>query len=119
MKTIAKCEKQKVYSGGIFVTFFVFHAPFFAFRISQHFMLGSAFVQKVKGFCGLFFRVINKKQNSHEIEKVYSVCFVFRCEFCENIHKICAKSEIQKIYYGLALGVIKLEEFVLRDLTIK
>ncbi len=65
VKTIAKCEKRKVYSG-------VFRVTFFAFCISQHFTPGSAFVQKVKGFRGLFFRGINKIRNSHEIRKVYS-----------------------------------------------
>ncbi len=42
-KTIVKYEKQKVYSKVFWVTFFVFLAPFFAFRILQCFALGLAF----------------------------------------------------------------------------
>ncbi len=47
------------------------------FRFSQHFVPGSAFTRKLKGFPGLFFHGINKTRNSHEMRKVYSVCFVF------------------------------------------
>ncbi len=67
---IAKYEKWKLYTQ-------VFCASFFAFRISQHFTPGLAFAQKLEGFRGLFFRAINKTRNSHEMQKVYSECFVF------------------------------------------
>ncbi len=70
VKMGAACEKWKVYSG-------VFHVLFFAFHISQHFAPGPAFMGKLKGFCGLFFRGINKTRNLHEIRKVYSECFTF------------------------------------------
>ncbi len=60
LKTIAKCEKRKVYSR-------VFHITFFAFCISQYFVPRSAFAQKLKGFCGLFLCGIDKTRNSHEI----------------------------------------------------
>ncbi len=85
-KTIAKGEKQKVYSGVLCVTFFAFRIPFFTFHISQHFAPGSAIAQKVVGFCG-----INKTQKSCEIQKMYSECFVFRVMFRENIRKILVK----------------------------
>ncbi len=59
----------------------------------SYFVPGSAFVQKVKGLCGLFFHGINKTRNSHEIRKVYSECFVFRGVF----RRIATKCEIRKV----------------------
>ncbi len=56
------------------------------FRFS-HFTPGLAIARKVKGFCGFFFRGINKTRNLHEIQKVYSECFVF----CDVFRKIPAK----------------------------
>ncbi len=53
---------------------------------------------KLKGFHGLFFRGINETQNLSEMRKVYSECFAFCGVFCENIHEIPAKCEIQKVY---------------------
>ncbi len=81
------------------VTFFTFCTSFLAFRISQNFAPGLAFARKVKGFRGLFFRGINKTRNLHEIQKVYSECFVF----CGVLRKhsrreIPAKCKIQKVY---------------------
>ncbi len=70
--------------------FFAFHTPFFA--------LGVAFMQKVKGFRGLFFHCINKIQNLHEIRKVYIQCFVYRGVFRKNIREITVKCEIRKVY---------------------
>ncbi len=35
-------------------------------------------MRKFKGFRGLFFHGVNKTRNSHEIQEVYSECFVFR-----------------------------------------
>ncbi len=72
-KTFAKCEKWKVNSRIFRVIFLVFRARF---RF-LHFAPGLAFLWKVNGFCSLFFCRINKTQNSHEIRKVYSECFVF------------------------------------------
>ncbi len=66
----------------------LFHVTFFIFRILQHFVPKSAFAQKVKRLLGLFFCVINKTHNSHEIREVYSECFVFRGVFRKNIRKI-------------------------------
>ncbi len=51
----------------------------------SYFVSGSAFTRKVKGFCSLFFRGINKTQNSHEIRKVYSECFVFVVCFAKTL----------------------------------
>ncbi len=82
-----------MYSGVFRITVFAFHIPLFAFRISQHFMPGSAFARKVKGFRGLLFCDINKTRNLHEIRKVYSECFVFCRVFCENIPNMHAKNE--------------------------
>ncbi len=45
---------------------------------SSHFTSGSALAQKLKGFRGLFFRSINKTQNSHEMWKMYCECCIFR-----------------------------------------
>ncbi len=70
-KQLQNAKKQKVYSGVLRVTF-LFRVPFFTFHISQHFLPGLTFVWKVKRFCGLFFRSINKTRNSHEIRKMYS-----------------------------------------------
>ncbi len=81
-----------MYSEVFRVTFFVFRARFFAFCISQHFVPRSAFVQKFKRFCSLFFRSINKTRNLPEMRKVYGECFVFRGLFCEN------NCEIRKVY---------------------
>ncbi len=66
----------------------VFRTSLFAFRISQHFAPGPAFMRKVKGFCGLFFCGINKTLNSPEMRKVYSEYFIFYGVFSENIHKM-------------------------------
>ncbi len=86
-----------------FVSLFSRFAPlFFACYISQHFVIGSAFTQKVKEFLGLFFRGINKTRNSHEIKKCI-VCFVLHGVFCENICKIPVKYE--KCISGLSLPV--------------
>ncbi len=82
-KTIAKCKKQKVYSGVFRITFSEFYAAFFAF------CTGLIFVKKVKGFRGLFFCGINKIRNLHEIRKVYRECFVFRGMFCEMRNEKC------------------------------
>ncbi len=76
----------------------VFCVLFFTFCISQHFMPVLAFGQKVKGFRGLFFCGINKIRNSHEVQKVYSKCFVLCGVFCGNVSKIPAKCEIRKVY---------------------
>ncbi len=85
-KMAAKCEKRKVYSGVFCVIFFTFCAPFFV-----HFASGSAFTRKFKGFCGLFFRGINKTQNSHKMGEYivsvshFVVCFaktLAKCEKC-------------------------------------
>ncbi len=94
--------KNKNYIAWYFgVTFFVFCASFFAFRILQHFTPGLAFVRKVKGFPGLFSRSINKTRNLLEMRKVYSECFVFRDMFRKNICEIPVKCEIQKCIDGL------------------
>ncbi len=95
MKTIAKCEKQKRIAW-YFASLFCILRPFF--RFSQHSAPGLAFAQKIKGSCGLFFRSINKTQNSLEIQKVYSECFVFCGVFLKNISEIPAKCEIRKVY---------------------
>ncbi len=90
-ENIRKMRKMKsVWRGISCHFFFAFYASFFAFRISQHFVPGSAFAQKVKGFRSLFFCDINKIRSSHEIRKAYSERFVFR----ENTYKIPAKCEI-------------------------
>ncbi len=98
VKTIAKCEKWEVYCGVFRFTFFAVYTGVGIRAKSQRILWfifsWSAFVRKVKGFCGLFFRGINKTQNSYEIRKWYSECFVFR----KNIRKIPAKCEIRKVY---------------------
>ncbi len=98
--------KREVYSSVFCVTFFAFHTPFFAFRFSQHFMTGSAFTQKVKGFSGLFFHSINKTRNLHEVRKGYSECSAFCGVFRENIYKIPAK------YKKCIIGLKKRNEFI-------
>ncbi len=87
----AKYEKRKVYNGVFHTTFFTFRTPFFIFRISQHFVSGSAFMRKLKVFRGLFFRGINKTRNSHEMRKMYSKCFIF-CGVFREKHLQNAKS---------------------------
>ncbi len=70
-KTIAKCEKQKVYSGVFCVTFFVFHVPFLAFCISQHFACqGRHLRKKSKDFVVYFFATLIK----HKICMKYEKC---------------------------------------------
>ncbi len=54
----------------------------------SHFAPGSVFAQKLKGFRSLFFRGINKTQNSAEMQKGYSECFAFLGAFRKNIRKI-------------------------------
>ncbi len=97
---IAKCEKQK-YTAGYFASRFSRFASVFHFL---HFAPGLAIARKVIGFRSLFFRGINKTQNSHEIRKVYSECCIFCGIFCENIREIPVKCEIRKVY---SAGLIK------------
>ncbi len=59
--------------------FFTFRTPIFTF------------VQKVGGFCSLFYSGVIKTQVWNV--KVYSEYFVFRSIFCKSIHKIPAKYE--------------------------
>ncbi len=66
-------KKRKVYGG-------VFRATFFAFHISQHFVPGSAFAWKVKGFCGLFFAASIKHKIRVKCEKcIVSVSYFLVC----------------------------------------
>ncbi len=58
------------------------------FRISQHFVPGSAFARRLKGFRGLFFCGINKKRNSPEMRNAYNECFAFYGVFRENIREM-------------------------------
>ncbi len=73
---------------GISHDFFAFRATSVTFRISQHFAPGSTIERKLQGFHGLFFRGINKTQNSPEMQKVYSECFSFCDVFLKNIREI-------------------------------
>ncbi len=41
----------------------------YSVSLFSHFAPGSAFTRKLKGFCGLFFRSINKTRNSPKCEK--------------------------------------------------
>ncbi len=93
-KTIAKCEKQKVYSVVFHVTFLHF-APLFLFFA---FCARVGIRAKSQKFRSLFFCGINKTQNLYELWKVYRECFVFRRVFGENIYEIPAKCEIRKVY---------------------
>ncbi len=63
-----------------------------------HFAPGSALARKLNRILWFIFCDINKTQNSHELRKLYSECFVFRVVFRENIRKIPAKCEIRKVY---------------------
>ncbi len=63
---------------------------------NEEFWRLGAFARKLKGFCGLFFRCINKTRNLHEVRKVYSECFVFRGVFRKNFREIPAKCELRK-----------------------
>ncbi len=81
-------KNEKCITGYFAPLFSRFAALFLAFCISQHFAPGSAFMQKVKGFFGLFFRGINKTRNLHEMRKVYGECFVFHGVFHENIREM-------------------------------
>ncbi len=45
-------------------------------------------MRKVKVFCGLLFRSINKTRNSREMLKVYSEYFLFRGVFGKNTRKM-------------------------------
>ncbi len=85
---------RKVYSEMFCATFSPFRTPFFSFGILQHFTPGLAFMHKVKGFCGLFFRGINKTRNWIKYEK----CIVSVLYFVVCFAKIFAKCEIQKVY---------------------
>ncbi len=84
-------KKRKVYSGLFCVTFLLF--PFCA-RVDIH-------AKTQKDFVVYFFHSINKTWNSHEMQKVFSECFVFCASFCKNIREIPAKCEIQKCIAGL------------------
>ncbi len=76
-----------------------FASIFSLLRLSSHFAPGSAFARKVKGFCGLFFRGINKTQKLHGIRKVYSECFIFHGvfhEICKNDRKMRKTKSVQR-----------------------
>ncbi len=73
----AQNVKNKKCISGYFAPLFSYFVALFSLFVPE-----SAFVRKLQGFCGLFFQGINKTRNSHEIRKVYSQCFVFRCVFC-------------------------------------
>ncbi len=75
-----------MYSEVFRATFFHILRPFF--RFSQHFVPGSAFARKLKGFRDLFLSGINKTRNLHEIRKVYRECFVFGGVFRKNTGKM-------------------------------
>ncbi len=91
-KMNAKCEKQKVHSRVFHVTFFAFHVPFFSFRILQHFVPGSAFVQKLKGFRGLFFAALVK----HEIRLKCKKCILSVSYFVVCFAKYPQNAEFEK-----------------------
>ncbi len=61
-----------------------------------HFGPGSAFTRKVKGFCGLFVRGINKTRNSHEMQKVYGKGFVFWCYFSKTFAQYPQNANYEK-----------------------
>ncbi len=82
----ANAKKEKCIARYFAPLFRISH-PFFRFL---YFAPGSAFTRKVKEFCGLFFRGINKTRNSHKMRNVYSECFIFCGVFCEK-HKKCEK----------------------------
>ncbi len=97
-KTIAKSEKQKVYSGVFHVTFFTFCASFFAFHsISRQ---GQHSRRKSKDFVVYFFPALIK----HKLRMKYKKCIVnvsYFVVFFENIREIPAKCEIWKCIAGL------------------
>ncbi len=78
VKMGAKCEKQKVYSGVLYVTFFTFDNPFFAFRISQQ---GRHSHENLKDFAVYFFAALIKHEIRLKCEKCkvsvpyFAVCF--------------------------------------------
>ncbi len=71
----------------------LFLSYFFAFRISQHFAPGSAFVRKVEGFSRFIF-----SRHLRKIRKVYCECFVIRGVFRENIPR---NAKYEKCMAGL------------------
>ncbi len=82
---------------GYFTSLFCVSRPFFRF---SHFVPGSAFAPKGKEFCGLFFCGINTIRNLHEIQKVYSKCFVF----CGVSRKHSQDTKYEKCIAGLKLA---------------
>ncbi len=87
----AKNEKCKE---GYFASLFSHFALFF--RFLQYFTPGSAFAQKLEGFCGLFFRGINKTQNSPEMWKcIVSVSYFVVC-FAKTFVKYTRNTKYEK-----------------------
>ncbi len=86
--------KNKKGAAGYFKSLFSHFAPLFSLFAFCAWVSIPAKSQRILWFifCG-----INKTRNLHEIRKVYNECFVFRGVFCENIGKIPAKYEIQKV----------------------
>ncbi len=97
-KRLQNAKNKKCIAGYFTLLFCILRAPFFAFHIAQYFTPRLTFGCKVKGFCGLFFRDINKTWNSHEIRKVYNECFVFCGVFRKNTREIPVKCEIWTVY---------------------
>ncbi len=74
----------------------------------SHFTPGSAFARKVKGFCGLVFRGINKIQNSHEIE----TCIVMFCILWCVLQKHLQNTKYEKCIVCLTRHLAKSEKLV-------
>ncbi len=88
-KWVRNAKKERCIAG-YFVSLYSLFTPLFS-----HFVPGSAFTRKVKGFRGSFFHGINKTWNSYEMRKVYSECFVFCGVF---FAKILAKCKMRKVH---------------------
>ncbi len=83
---------------GILRHFFGILRLFFRFL---HFALGSAFTQKLEGFCGLFFRGINKTRNLFEMRKcIVSVSYFAVC-FAKTFAKYPRNAKYKKCIAGL------------------
>ncbi len=80
----AEWEKWKVYSGVFRVTFFAFHAPFFAFRILHQ---GRHSREKSKDFVVYFLAALIKHKIRMKYEKyMVSVYLFFKIIFLESAY---------------------------------
>ncbi len=104
-KTIAKCKKQKVYSGVFCITFFTFCVPFFVFRILRQ---GRHSCENSKDFVVYFFPALIK----HKIRMKCECIVRMAIHLSQNMQKWVRNAKKRKVYSRVLCATL----FVFHDL---